>query len=1433
MVIINSFVNAQNIEPQKLLDEVFYDYRLIDIDEDIISSKHNRSQFFNLKIDHPFQDGAVWNMELSNSGIISPDYVARRDDGERITISQDPVALPTKGYLVDDGQSAVYMTFNKNYVMGAIHQGGEIYYIEPSANFGLRTDRDYVVYKKSDLKPTRPVTCGVDEAKHRISRPDQEDNTHKRTGDCYEVEYAIGNDFLMVQEFGSVANAENHAISITNLVQGNYDNEFPDAIQIVIVEQFTPSTSGADPWTNSTDSGDLLNSFRNWAPGGFFSDFDVASLWSDRNFDGSTIGLAYVGAVCTSFKYNVLQNYTSSSDGKRVMTAHELGHNFGSSHDPSGSPTIMAPAVNFTNDWSQQSINAIEDYYLSVSCLGSCVPINNDPPVAGFEVDLIENCVIGQADFTSTSTGSNLTYDWDFEGGSPATSGLENPIVNYDQPGTFSVTLTVTNNNGSDMMTMTDVIVIEEDPILNFTIDVNEQTVTITNNSEFTTFQEWDFGDGTTSNEFAPIHTYQSDGDYTILLYAENSCGSQTITQFVSIATAPQASFTSDVNSGCAPLTVNYMSTSSDNSDTYNWLFDGGSPNVSFEENPSVTYSIEGTYDVSLTVSNDNGNDQSVVADFVTVLDVRDAQFTYNYVDDFTVSFIDAADDGLGGYFWDFGDGNTSTEQNPIHTYTQTGDYIVSFSKSNNCGDDTDIQNVSITTGPTASFTVDGNNIGCAPHQFSFVSNSLGDDLQYNWSFPGGNPSTSTEANPDVTYTQEGVYDVTLEVTNDLGSDVMVLQDAVIVLSEPEGNITYQVSGTSVVFSSSYDLTNNFNYDFGNGTSSSNPEPFIDYNDEGIYSVTVSISNDCGTVQENFQINLFTEVTADFNASDTEICTDDTVTFDYTGSDNATTFAWSFPGGSPATSSAENPVVTYANSGTYDVTLIASNPSASDTETVQGFIVVGDAPTADFSFENVDNGVQFTSLATDADSFMWSFGDGNSSSQENPLHNYASENNYDVTLEVSNSCGSDTYVETINNYTGLEADFTTTSTSGCIPFVVELFDNSNGTVVSYDWTIIRDGDIIIESSEEQNPTFTLTESGFYGVQLVVSNGSFSDTKYVVMYLHALTIPSVDISFSRDERTFDFSPLGGAYTNLVWDFGDGNTSTEDNPTHTYDEDGSYTVTLTKTNDCGNNTATISVDASASPTAAFNFIQSSKCAPAEVHYVSESTESVSYDWAFEGGAPATSTEMNPTVTYDTPGEYNVTLVVTNDAGSETLVRENLIKVFEEQEEDFEVETSQLDVTLNYPGPGIDVVLDLGDGTTSEFPGLFVDYVHTYTEEGTYIITLSGTDICGDFEISKEVTVMTTSTEDIDDVFGEVLLYPNPTTSDVHVSMQRLISDIEEIQITDLLGRRVRTIKDVNSVVSGNEIVLNLSGLNPGTYVISMRSGTAKSINKLIKF
>ncbi len=198
----------------------------------------------------------------------------------------------------------------------------------------------------------------------------------------------------------------------------------------------------------------------------------------------------------------------------------------------------------------------------------------------------------------------------------------------------------------------------------------------------------WSFGDGTQSSEASPVHTFSDPGNFTVSLTAEGDCGEDEYSQQVTVVLGfiPQADFYAPTPAGCAPLAVQFQNQSAGaNITSFFWEFEAGNPPNSTDENPLVTYSQPGTYDVSLTVENDLGEHTLLKAGYVTVFEAPQANFYFS-VDGYIATFFNASS-GASGYFWLFGDGNSSSEQNPVHVYQSSGLYDVVLSVANgNCG---------------------------------------------------------------------------------------------------------------------------------------------------------------------------------------------------------------------------------------------------------------------------------------------------------------------------------------------------------------------------------------------------------------------------------------------------------------------------------------------------------------------------------------------------------------------------------------------------------------------------------------------------------------------------------------------------------------------------------------------------------------------------
>jgi PKD repeat protein len=290
-------------------------------------------------------------------------------------------------------------------------------------------------------------------------------------------------------------------------------------------------------------------------------------------------------------------------------------------------------------------------------------------PVAEFSADVEEGCPVLVVHFTNQSAGNPTTFSWTFQGGSPATSNVANPTVTYSTPGTWDVQLTVTNASGNNSVTYDNFIEIDFPTTSAFSSSVVGLQATFTNMSTYSTSSLWFFGDGQQSNANNPVHVYVEDGVYTVMLISTGACGPDTSTHQVTISTPPQAGFSVQQSDFCIPASVLFTNESSNNATSFAWTFEGGSPATSSQENPTVTYSSAGTYNVQLIAYSAGGSDTMSFSDIVTVGDVPNAAFLLST--DVTTVTLQNQSSEANSYIWLFDDGESSTEESPVHTYGQ------------------------------------------------------------------------------------------------------------------------------------------------------------------------------------------------------------------------------------------------------------------------------------------------------------------------------------------------------------------------------------------------------------------------------------------------------------------------------------------------------------------------------------------------------------------------------------------------------------------------------------------------------------------------------------------------------------------------------------------------------------------------------------------
>jgi PKD repeat protein len=1038
-----------------------------------------------------------------------------------------------------------------------------------------------------------------------------------------------------------------------------------------------------------------------------------------------------------------------------------------------------------------------------------------NPPVADFTANQTVITVGDQVNFTDLSSNSPTNWSWTFSGGTPGSSSAQNPIVSYNTPGTYTVSLTATNGGGSDTETKVNYITVLEDvqaPVANFT--ASQTVITEGDQVNFTdlssnspTNWSWSFpgGNPTGSSAQHPSVTYFTPGTYNVTLVASNSGGSDTETKVSYITVlpevqAPVADFTASQTVIYEGEQIVFTDLSTNSPTNWTWSFPGGNPGSAAVQNPSVTYFVAGTYNVTLTASNSGGSDTETKVSYITVLpevQVPVADFTASQTTIYEgeqITFTDLSSNSPTSWAWSFPGGSpgTSTVQNPIISYTTAGTYDVTLIATNSAGSDTEVKNLYITVLPevqipVADFTADQTMI-TAGQQVNFTDLSTNSPTSWVWSFPGGAPGTSTIQNPSVTYNTPGTYDVTLVASNSAGNDTENKVMYITVMPEvqvPEADFSASqvviTEGEQITFTDlSTNSPTNWVWSFPGGipNTSMDQNPVVTYNSAGTFDVTLIASNTAGndTEVKSMYITVIEEVQvpeADFSANQTVVTEGQQVIFTDLSTNNPTGWVWSFPGGTPGTSTDQNPVVTYNSAGTYDVTLVASNSAGNDAETKTFYITVNavvQAPEADFIADQtiVTEGEQvtFTDLsANNPTSWVWSYPGGTpgTSTDQNPVITYNTAGTYDVTLVATNSEGNDTETKTMYITVNTapitpEADFMADQTVVTEGDQVSFTDLSANNPTSWVWSFPGGTPGV---STDQNPVITYNVAGSYDVTLVATNSEGNDTETKTFYITVNATPAApEADFMADQTVVtegsqvNFTDLSiNNPTSWVWSFPGGSpgSSTDQHPVVTYNTAGTYDVTLVASNSVGNDTETktfyITVNQGAiAPEAEFMADQTVVSEGSQVSFTDLSTNNpTNWVWSFPGGTPGVSTDQHPVITYNVAGTYDVTLVASNSAGNDT-------------------ETKTFYITVNAAGaaPEADFVADqtiLTEGGQVNFtdlstnnptgwvwsfpggmPGSSTDQnpMVTYNTAGTYDVTLVASNSAGNDTETKTLYI-----------------------------------------------------------------------------------------------
>ena len=841
-------------------------------------------------------------------------------------------------------------------------------------------------------------------------------------------------------------------------------------------------------------------------------------------------------------------------------------------------------------------------------------------------------------------------------------------------------------------------------------------------------------------------------------------------TPLINLSAQVTADFTADSTKSCKSMVVSFTNNSVPSSGlTYAWDFGNG--NTSVIENPSVAYTQAGSYSVKLVVTDGVNSDTVIKTNYITIYSVPEVNTEISDVPSgcapLSLHFNDLTTPGDGNIIsweWDFGDGIISNEQNPIHTYYFQSNYTVSLTVTDEygCSDAGYLDSLISVYKPHADFMADYT-FSCASQQdVDFYNNSYGDgNLLYLWNF--GDLNTSDEENPSHTYNSNGIFDVSLVVTDEHSCKDTSYKEKYIDLSGVKANFSVNkdtlCSNDELVFTNTSENAYYFLWDFGDGTSSEQKNPTHIYSQPGTYEVILRATHAAGCYDYFSKSINIENITADFNLSQNYACQVPAVIHYNNLSENAVQYEWHF--GNGELSNEENPTVLYSQSRIYNDTLIVYSPHGCRAEKIIDSSLIIKVPRAYFTPNlladpwgvkgcapltvNFKENSFYNNSYDSIESYVWDFGDGTSSVEKEPVHVFNDVGKYLVRYYfiTNKGCVSSDYYSQVMTGTVQQADFyKNLPDTVCASQAVQFFDDSQDSTLVDEWYWrFGDGDY----SMKKDPVHLYTDTGYMDVKLQSYYNGCGAAKLKEKFIYIkgpIVKPDYSVNCDTPYDAMFFSNVIDA-EKIYWDFGDGSPvdSVNLNPTHTYAENKFYTYNVRVENETNNCSYNVTDKVSIKDIKAYFEIDTTYgCENLEVnlnsknsqdeYYFQKNTGYAMYYWDFGDNQIVHTNSPEIKHIYENKGTYRLKLITEDFRGcADSLIKQ--IKVYMPEPE-FEtnnvigcmpknvsfINLSQSDTTL------VSWQWDFGDGTFSnlETP------THSYNQFGIYDVKLKIVDTLG---------------------------------------------------------------------------------------------------------
>jgi len=646
------------------------------------------------------------------------------------------------------------------------------------------------------------------------------------------------------------------------------------------------------------------------------------------------------------------------------------------------------------------------------------------------------------------------------------------------------------------------------------------QFINTSDSSHYTGFK-WYFGDGDIATGYHASHVYDTAGAYYVQLAAYDTCGNTTWkTDTIEIYQPVEAGFTIDsVTYQCREASFHITDTASSNATSRQYKArhvdwpSGINAVQSNQQNPVIPVDTSGAFKITQTASSPNCSDQQLKHDTATLAPKPNAAFSISDTmgcPPLQVSFQNQSTNAQQ-YTWHT-DSQIFNGPQLSHTYPDTGFYDVTLIAQNSQGcKDTLHKPKAIYGTPLPKAIADTPFAKVCPKEAGQFQNQSKNATSVKWHF--GDQISSTNANPAHAYDTSGFYDIMLTASNGHCTDTTTYDSLVQVLPRPEPGfeLQYQKACTPLQVQLQSEATGNIDsmvYHFGNGQTAHQPNPSVTYNREDIYMIrqTVHAPGKCNAA-DSLELEVYQDPNAQFSISDTSVfCHDKAFEFKNASAPQnpplgeGLLYDWMFQkfGDTIAFDTTKNLVEHYSKPGNYPVTLVTTNGLCQDSLQKLLKVRLRQKPNPAFEADSLEQclpaKITFKNQSQHFDSLAWHFGDGNSSNQPNPKHQYTQPGTYDVTLEAFSDEGCHEVLEKEQFITlkePVEAGFDYTPKTGCSPLQVTFTNESKppDQNQSLTWYLPNN---TIKTRNTIRQTFTDRQNE-YEVKLLANNGICKDS----------------------------------------------------------------------------------------------------------------------------------------------------------------------------------------------------------------------------------------------------------------------------------------------------------------------------------------------------